>query len=336
MRAISVDQTGAFTLMEVPIPEPTGSQVLLRVTSCGLCGTDEHVLDGKYALADYPLTPGHEIGGEVVQVGSEVRGLVSGDRVAVDPNCPCRSCPLCHVGHTNLCQNLAAYGVTQPGGFAEYVVVEEVNCHVLPPGFNPDLVPLVEPLSCVLHGLDRLGPVTGDSVLVFGGGPIGVLIAMTAMSTGAASVEIVDHSPDRVQQARRLGLTARKEASDAEGDWGVVVDATGSPAAFRAGFLKTGRRGRFLVLGVPGSDGNARIDFASLVTDEKTIIGSFSLAFSMSRAINMLNNESWNIGELITAQFPLDDFGSAVQSLRSRRAQKTVVIPSKPDGYSGL
>ncbi|WUF60881.1 alcohol dehydrogenase catalytic domain-containing protein [Streptomyces decoyicus] len=127
----------------------------MRVTSCGLCGTDMHLLGGELPAAAYPLAPGHELTGEIVAVGAAVTGRAVGERVAVDPNMPCGACHYCRIGRGNLCEDYTAIGVTRAGGFAELAAVPARCCYVLPDSLSEAAAGLVEPLSCAVHGLGR-------------------------------------------------------------------------------------------------------------------------------------------------------------------------------------
>lgn len=156
MRAVVVTAPGSAVLTDLPDPQAGPGEVVVRVTSCGLCGTDMHILAGELPSARYPGVPGHELAGEIVAVGEGVTGLEAGTRVAVDPNMPCGTCDYCRIGRGNLCDDYSAIGVTQDGGFAELVAVPARCCYVLPDSLSPAAAALVEPLSCAVHGLNRL------------------------------------------------------------------------------------------------------------------------------------------------------------------------------------
>ncbi|CAM5611884.1 2-deoxy-scyllo-inosamine dehydrogenase OS=Streptomyces rimosus subsp. rimosus (strain ATCC /DSM 40260 / JCM 4667 / NRRL 2234) OX=1265868 GN=SRIM_009685 PE=3 SV=1 [Streptomyces rimosus subsp. rimosus] len=156
MRAVVVTEPGRTALTEVPDPRPEPAEVVVRVSSCGLCGTDMHILGGELPAVPYPLIPGHELTGEVVAVGEGITSPAVGDRVAVNPNMPCGACHYCRIGRANLCEDYQAIGVTQAGGFAELVAVPARCCHLVPESFSEAAAGLIEPLSCAVHGLNRL------------------------------------------------------------------------------------------------------------------------------------------------------------------------------------
>ena len=175
MRAAVVQAPGDLAITELPDPAPRDHEVVVAVDTCGICGTDVHVLDGDYGVVRYPVIPGHEFGGEVVAVGRAVRGLAAGTRVAVDPMDYCDACSMCRSGWTNMCLDGGGLGTTAPGALAQYVAVNGARCEPLPDGLGLGEASLVEPLACVLHAVDRIGPVLGRDVLVLGAGPIGLL-----------------------------------------------------------------------------------------------------------------------------------------------------------------
>ncbi len=185
MKAAVVQAPGDLAITEIPDPAPRDHEVVVAVDTCGICGTDVHVLDGDYGVVRYPVIPGHEFGGVVVEVGRAVRGLATGTRVAVDPMDYCDACAMCRAGWTNMCLDGGGLGTTAPGALADYVAVNGARCEPLPDELGLGEAGLVEPLACVLHAVDRLGPVLGQDVLVLGAGPIGLLAsALLAMSGG--------------------------------------------------------------------------------------------------------------------------------------------------------
>ena len=144
--------------MTTDLPEPTAGvgELIVDVGGCGICGTDLHLIDGDLPAAPYPLVPGHEFYGEVVATGADVSGIRVGQWVAVDPNLPCHRCAPCRARRTNLCADYRALGVTMAGACAERVAVPQATAYLLPEDFPIELASLIEPLSCVIHGVDRL------------------------------------------------------------------------------------------------------------------------------------------------------------------------------------
>ena len=196
----------------------------------GICGTDVHIFQGEY-LGSYPIIPGHEFAGVIEQVGSAVTRFKIGDRVAVEPNLPCDNCVNCLNNRQNFCLNWQAVGVTRPGGMAQYVSVPEKA--VFDIGDLPfEQGAFMEPLSCVLHGLERLDLTVASRVLLLGAGPIGLLLLQGLRLNGAAELVVVDKNPDRAALAQSLGADRSLTSLDEiERDaYDAVVDATGAVA----------------------------------------------------------------------------------------------------------
>lgn len=174
MKAVRLEATGKLVLREVEKPEPGPGDLLVRVEVCGICGTDRHLFHGEFPSRP-PLTLGHEFAGIIEAVGPDVTGFHPGMRVTGDPNIPCGLCEQCHNGRVNLCKNLRAIGISRDGGFADYVIVPQKQAFELPLELDPLHGAFCEPLACCLHGVDLANIKTGSSVIVLGGGVIGLL-----------------------------------------------------------------------------------------------------------------------------------------------------------------
>jgi 2-desacetyl-2-hydroxyethyl bacteriochlorophyllide A dehydrogenase len=246
MRAIVLDRPGSFRVAEVPDPTPGPGQVVVKVDCCGICGTDIHIMDGEFPPTPYPITPGHEFAGTVAAVGPDVTmDLPVGARVAVDPGIYCGYCRRCRAGRGNLCENWAAIGDTIDGAFAEYVAVPAANVYRLPDGFDGQAAAMIEPLACAVHGLRRLGPVFGDSILLTGAGTMGLLLLQLLTHAGAGAVTVVDRVSDRLQVAGKLGAArVVTDIGELAGEkFEIVVDATGVPVVLQAAPVEQVRGG---------------------------------------------------------------------------------------------
>src|SRR3984885_12012747 len=250
MRAVIWEAPGQLEITEAADPAPQHGELIIQVGICGICGTDLHIADGEFPPTPYPIIPGHEFAGRIVARGGGVPGdWPEGARVAVDPSLFCGHCPACRSGRGNLCANWNAIGDTVNGAFAEYVAVPAANAYRIPDSVDDAQGALIEPLSCAVHGLRRLGPVVGEDVLLIGAGTMGLLLLQLLNDAGARSVSVVDRKAARLAAAEAVGAASVAEDVSAldHGPFGVAVDATGAPAAIEAAFTaldRGGRRGR--------------------------------------------------------------------------------------------
>ena len=166
---------GDLRIEEIPIPEVTKDQVLIRVRACGICGTDMHIFDGDEGAAQTPAGTvlGHEFAGEVVAVGEDVSGVAVGDRVCVDPNQLCGKCDFCRGGVGHFCEDMTGIGTTVHGGFAQYCAVPQSQVYPFPKELSFEQAAMTEPVACCLHGIEMCNIACGNTVLIIGGGMIG-------------------------------------------------------------------------------------------------------------------------------------------------------------------
>ena len=332
MKAIVLDGPGKAELREVKDPSPRAGEVVVKVGACGVCGTDLHIAAGEFPLAPFPLTPGHEFAGEVVDIGTEVPGslVAMGDRVAVDPSLFCGYCAPCRAGHGNLCENWGAIGDTVDGAFAEYVAAPAANVYRLPDTLDYRQGALVEPLSCALHGARVLGPVLGARVLLIGAGTMGLLLQQLALRGGATSVTVVDRASPRLEVARKLGAadvaTSTDELRGAHFD--VCVDATGAAPAVQAAFDHLARGGRLLVFGVSAETERVELSPYRIYNDELTIMGSMAVLDSFGQALELMAAGVINTDALLQVPpRPLKEYVKALQAVRNGEGIKIQVDP---------
>ncbi|GGV80850.1 zinc-dependent alcohol dehydrogenase family protein [Streptomyces thermoviolaceus] len=331
MRAVVVTAPGSAVLTDLPDPQAGPGEVVVRVTSCGLCGTDMHILAGELPSARYPGVPGHELAGEIVAVGEGVTGLEAGTRVAVDPNMPCGTCDYCRIGRGNLCDDYSAIGVTQDGGFAELVAVPARCCYVLPDSLSPAAAALVEPLSCAVHGLNRLPRRPGSHYLIYGAGTMGLMMAAVVRQAGAASVSMVDPNEDRLAFAASFGADAvapRAEELGRPRGFEVVIDATGVIAAIEDGLGRVRKGGTFLQFGVTDAAATATFSPFRVYNREIDIIGSMAVHNSFQPAIDLLSS-GLDLDPLVSDVFPLDAFDDAVAAFRAGKGRKIQIAPAR-------
>ncbi|HZD02752.1 MAG TPA: zinc-dependent alcohol dehydrogenase family protein [Actinomycetes bacterium] len=331
MNAVVVERPGKVGVQRIDDPTPGRREVLVRVEACGICGTDLHILDGELPPTRYPIVPGHEFCGEVVAAGHQVERLRVGDFVAVDPNLYCGECPFCQAGRNNLCQNYEAIGVTRAGACAELVVAPAANAFVLPGDLPRAWGTLVEPLSCAVHGFDRLGAKLGDRYLIYGAGTMGLLMAQLARRAGAATVDVVDVKESRLPVAKRLGAdrtaTSADELERPQG-WEVVIDATGVVGAIEDGLRRVARGGTFLMFGVTAAEATATFSPFRIYNEEINVIGSMAVLHSFERARDLLVGGAIDAAAMITHNMALESYEAAIAAFRTGAGLKIQVTPT--------
>ena len=205
MKAIKVIEPFKVEIVDVPKPEiKNDDDVIVRITSGGICGSDIGIYNGTNSLATYPRLIGHEFGGIVTETGKNVTSVKAGDKVAVDPVISCGHCYACRIGRHNVCSTLEVMGVHRDGGFAEFVCAPEANIHKFHKDFDESFLGLVEPFTIGVE-INRRGQITkGDKVLIMGSGPIGIAAMQVAKRNGA-EVIMTDLVKERLDKALSMG-----------------------------------------------------------------------------------------------------------------------------------
>jgi D-arabinitol dehydrogenase (NADP+) len=341
MKAVVYDAPRTYAVRDIPIPAVEAGEVLIKVGQVGVCGTDLHIHEGDFNAA-FPLIPGHELVGVVDQLGDGVTTFRVGEQVTVNPNVNCGHCGYCRAGRLILCENLKGYGSNFPGFFAEYVAVPETLVFSVD-GLAADTAVFTEPAGCAMHGLETLALRPGSSVLVFGAGPTGLLLAQLIAHGGASSVTVAAPSAFKLETAAALGIdrTVQISRDDAEGNiaalkqaspggdgYDVVVEATGSTRVGDICVPLTRNGGTVLVYGVTRADEVVTFHPFDVFRREITIKGSFAEMTSFGAAIAALRTGRVKTDGIITHRFALDDYGKALDALASDPSvHKAVIVP---------
>lgn len=334
MKAAVIHEPGRVSVETVDDPTPGPREVVVEVAACGICGTDLHIAEGEFAPS-LPVVPGHEFAGRVAAVGSAVTEVSEGALVAVDPSLHCQECHFCRQGRGNLCDNWGGIGISQSGGAAEFTVAPVANCAVLPDHVNLADAALIEPLSCVVRGLDVITPRAADHYLLYGAGTMGLLNLQLILRQGAASVSIVDTNPDRLTAATALGATAvatNADELDRPVGWELVVDCTGVVAAIEDGFTRVRKGGTFLQFGVSAEKAMARFSPYRIYNEEIRVLGSMAVLHSYERAAQLFSIGAVDAGSIITHRLPLAEYPAALEAFRGGTGLKTQVLPGAAVG----
>lgn len=336
MKAVRVEEPGVVNVVDLPDPNPGLDEVVVKVGACGICGTDIHIIDGEFPPTVYPIVIGHEFGGEVVAAGQDVTAFSVGDRVGVDPTLNCGACYYCQRGMGNLCERWNAVGVGHhPGGFAEYVSVPERVVYPLPDSMSMKAAALVEPVSCVVRGFHRLQPQTGESYLIYGAGPMGLLNAQMARYNGASLVGIIDINQSRLDRARdafgfeHVATNLEEFKAIAPRGFDNVIEATGVTKVAERAIDAVKRRGKLLLFGVCPPGQTAAYDAFKIYNEEITILGSMAVLNSYGPAIDILASGAIDTDRMVTDTYTLEDFPAAVDHVRTGKGLKVQVAGTK-------
>ena len=340
---------GEIVIEQRPVPAPEAGQVLVEMSHCGICGSDIHmVLEGWGTPG---RVEGHEWTGVVAAVGPGVTGWRPGDEVVGGPAPRCGTCQRCREGQPSQCENRGRTmkdGPVLDGGFADYVLVDERQLLIVPPGLGRRAAALAEPMAVALHGITRSEIRPGHTVMVMGAGPIGALSIAALVARGLGPVVVVEPAESRQELATALGAERVHHPDElevfpqwepdrmAEETVDVVLECSGKKAAMEAGFCQLRRGGRLVMVGagieIPAFDPNR------MLLNELTVCGSFVYdEGGFEQALELLNTDSFPLDLLIEAEdAPLDRLVDTMTDLASGRlAGKAMVVPSRSVGTHG-
>lgn len=338
MLAAVFEGAGKLTVKEVPTPTvKSPREVLMKVESCGVCGTDIRILAVPPMVhARQGIILGHEHIGIVEEAGSEVTHVQPGDRVSVIADMPCGYCRYCRDNRPNLCENSVAIGGDADGGFAHYSLVPGQWLYKISPDLPAEEGAFIELLSCVMGGVQKAALLPGEDVVIIGAGPAGLVYLRALKAAGAGKIIMVEISPWRIEFARKAG--ADLVIDPREGDLGaavrrvtddgahVVVDAVGSqlPVA-----MEVARKGARII--VFGEDHSAQVTIRpqQIQGRELRILGSFVGIQVFPLAARMLESGSVELSDLITHRLSLEELPSGIADLATGHGAKGVCFPWK-------
>ncbi len=330
MKAATIVKPGIVEIQEIEKPEPGTGELVIRVLASGICGTDVHIFKGEY-LGTYPIVPGHEGAGIVDTVGEGVNGFSVGDPVAFEPNISCGRCAHCLNNRQNFCEEWTGIGVTQPGCMAEFVLVPESNVFSTV-GLEPAVACFVEPLSCVLHGIQKAGIRLADRVLIAGAGPIGLLLLQSARNLGASRIGVLERIESRQDAARDFGAEEIFQdfeliESDA---YDVVIDATGSIPVLEELIHHVRYGGTMLFFGVAPPGETMRLEPFAVFSKGLSIVSSYTSLRNSLQAVGMLRSGGIRVDDLVSHELGLAELGRGIDLIESgdRSVKKVIINPA--------
>ncbi|WP_421853578.1 zinc-dependent alcohol dehydrogenase [Oricola sp.] len=323
---------------------PAPGEVAIAVEAVGVCGTDIEIVDGTMpyftsGAASYPIVPGHEWVGRVVEAGAGVTRFVAGDRVVGECSVGCMRCHRCMAGLYHQCANRTETGIlNRSGGFSERIVFPELFLHPISEDVSLNAAALVEPTAIAFNGVKKASVSPRDRVAVFGDGPIGLLLMMVAKAFGARSVAVVGATKSRLAHAVRLGadLAIDVTAQDPRaqlleyGDGSlpdVVLEATGNPAAVPAAIEAAAPGGRVVLQGLFAGGKVRELCFDHLVVNDISLLGALGSPGIWPDVIALIESGEVDPAAIVTHELALDQFGEGIRLVKAREALKVIVRP---------
>lgn len=347
MRAAVLDEPGAFELRDVPVPEPEPGEVLVRVRACGICGSDLEIRDHGWLQdgTEYPLIPGHEWTGDVVETGPETYHFEPGDRVADETHGGCGYCRNCKRGRYTACLNYGErekghkhYGFTVDGGYATYCAIRERNLHHLPEELSFRAGTLITTAACSLYGVERADVEAGDTVAILGPGPIGLTAVQCAKLRGAKEVVVTGTRESRLRVAREVGadhtvnvhetdpVEAVRELTDGVGP-DVAIETAGVHETVSQAVEMVRPAGRVGIIGNPGK-GETPISTQAIVNGDLDVYGVKAQGQNVAERVSkLMTRPEFRTDPIITHEFDFEDLLAAMDAFENREdgAVKVVV-----------
>jgi len=340
MKAVYLVRPKEFEMREIETSSPGPGEVLIRIKAVGICGSDIHYYQhGKIGnfVVEKPIILGHEAAGEVVEVGEGVSDLKPGDRVAIEPQVPCRKCRYCKSGRYNLCPGVK-FWATPPvdGAFREYAVHPADFCFKLPENVSYEEGAMIEPLSVGLWAVERSGVKPEHRVAVLGSGTIGIMVLQSLKALGITDVTIFDISPSKLEMAKSLGEKKTVLVNN-KGDYkafynsfDVVFEAAGSEVTVSEIPYLLSKGGVGVLVGLPPSD-VIPLNINELIAKEVRVETVFRYANTYPRAIRLISEEKIVLKPLISKYFSLNELEEAFEYVVNHKSNviKVMIVMDK-------
>lgn len=341
MEALVIHAPNDLRVETLPTPSVGPGQVRVRIRAGGICGSDLHYFQhgGFGAIRiQQPMVLGHEVAGQIEEVGPSVSHVSKGTRVAVNPSHPCGNCRFCQLGLQNHCMDMRYFGSAMrmphiQGAFRQEIVVDAAQVFALADGIGEAEGAMAEPLSVALHAVNRAGPLLGRNVLVTGSGPIGAMAVIAARRAGAAHIAATDVLEQPLRKALRVGadmaINVAERPDDLaryaheKGQFDVVLEASGNAHALRSAFEVLRPRGVIVQMGLSGSEQSLSLN--TLVAKEFDLRGTFRFHEEFGTAVKLINQGLVDLKPLISATLPYRDASRAF-ALAADRSQSMKVL----------
>lgn len=331
-----VSVPGRIEFVDRPVADPSAYQVLIKTRAVSICGSDLHTYQGKHPFAPLPAALGHELAGEVIKTGEGVNKLRPGDRVTLEPVITCGRCEFCQQGTYNLCTDISFHHRQGQGAFTPYFVADQNRVYKLPDNITFEEGALLEPLAVSIHAVKKAGIQLGDSVAVFGAGPIGLMVLVLAGLQGASAMYTVDVQDFRLRQAKAFGAVevfnnlyekAVEAIVSRTGGLGVDVsfEAVGVQSTFLQALQVLKKGGRAVMAGLH-LEPEVAIPANIFVEKEISISGTQGYSHDFQRGLELLKNGMVDLSGFITHTFPFDDLQKGFDILTNSENEAIKVI----------
>ena len=326
---------------ESPMPKVEAEDVLIQVKACGICGTDVHIYEGDKGAAEVtpPTILGHEFSGVVAEVGSAVTNVKVGDRVCIDPNCYCGKCDFCRNGIAHYCTDMIGYGTTVNGGFAEYCSVNQRQVYKLGDHTTFEQGARTEPVACCLHGMDMCNIHPGSSVVIIGGGMIGLLMLQLARLAGAARTALLEPVASKREVAKKLGADVCidpihedvKAALAAAGmTWvNTVIECVGRTSTIEQAIDIVGNKGTVMMFGLTKPDDTISLKPFEVFKKEIELKASYINPYTQKRALELIDSGRLDVSSMVYAVESLDNLADILAKPELRANGKYIISPEK-------
>lgn len=326
---------------ESTMPKVGAEDVLIQVKACGICGTDVHIYEGDKGAAEVtpPTILGHEFSGVVAEIGANVTGVKVGDRVCIDPNCYCGKCDFCRNGIAHYCTDMIGYGTTVNGGFAEYCSVNQRQVYKLGDNTTFEQGAMTEPVACCLHGMDMCNIQPGSSVVVIGGGMIGLLMLQLARLAGAARTALLEPVESKREVAKKLGADVCidpihedvKAVLAANGmSWvNTVIECVGRTSTIEQAIDIVGNKGTVMMFGLTKPDDTISLKPFEVFQKEIELKASFINPYTQKRALELIDSGRLDVSSMVYAVAGLDELADILSKPELRAKGKYIISPEK-------
>lgn len=336
MKQQVINEAKKIEFHTVPIPECNKNEVLVKIMRIGVCGSDIHVFYGKHPNTSFPVTQGHEVSGEIVEIGEEVKEFQIGDKVTIQPQITCGECYSCLHGNYHICDKLKVMGFQSQGTASEYFVIDQSYIIKLPAELNYNQGAMIEPVAVACSAIRKINNIEGKKIIVLGGGPIGNLTAQVAKALGANSILLTEVNDFRLKLAKEVGIDfvvnpAKVNLTDeikkcfGADKADVIIECVGLESTVDTA-LQNARKGTEIILvGVFGE--KTTIDLNVIQNSELRLIGVLMYQKQdYLKAIELVSTNKIDVESLITNHFPFLEYQRAYEYIEKNREKVMKVM----------